>query len=277
LCKLENPFSAIIWKAIQNFSEIIIVRNIFSERLLKTIGVSEKLKAFPDVTFSLITGPEKDDNANEHRTLDCLIQKLGIFSKPYVIMVLAKPWTDEEIDGRYRNRYEKLCSQLITLCNKCMSEGNKILFLPFFHNNDRDFIKQIEPSLYGEYKVCEENEINLEEKRLLFAGAKACISMRFHGVAFSLYQGIPCEAICYAPKATELMREVGLNDFIVRFGIRADSCFFSEFDMEDHALNAVYCKLWEPESKDRFQRASQILRSRAADGEQKFIETLFGD
>lgn len=275
LRKLEGTFSSIIWNWIQYFAEIITVRNKFLEGLLNSIGVSRKLKVYPDITFSFMTDREKDNDTNGHKTFNLLIQKMAGISKPYVLVVLAKPWSDEEIRDGCKKRYEKLCSQMIGLCNKCMMEGNRIVFLPFFHNNDRDFIKRIEPSLCGEYKVCEKNEINLEEKRLLFAGAKACISMRFHGVAFSLYHGTPCEAICYAPKTLELMREAELEDYCIKFGIRSNSCFFREFDMDDNKLIEVNDKLKNPGANERFQTASGILRNRGKDAERILLDTIF--
>ena len=147
-----------------------------------------------------------------------------------------------------------------------MSDGNKILFVPFYHKEDRNFIREIESGLNGNYTVCEESEICVEEKRLLFARATACISMRFHGIAFSLYYGIPCEAICYAPKSKELMREYNLEKYCLELGISSKSCFFREFDLKDEELNMVYQMLWEEKCKENFQNASKLLKSKGEEG-----------
>lgn len=273
LCKVEGWFSVMLWGGIQHFTEVITVRNKFSEELLKKSGVNKKLQAYPDITFSFMTTAEIDYK-NDRKTFNKLSQKMGKTLKPYVLVVLAKPWSDEEIANAYGKRYEKLCLQMMDLCNRCMRNGNRIVFLPFFHENDRDFIKCIEPSLCGEYKVFEEEELRLEEKRLLFAEAKACISMRFHGVAFSLYHGTPCLAICYAPKTIELMREAELEDYCVEFGIRSNSCFFKEFDMDGDLLIKTYEKIKNSDSKNRFKRASGILKNKGKDAECILLDTI---
>lgn len=276
LCKLDGHLSRLLWRMIGLFTEIITVRNVYSYSLLERAGVKKKLYAYPDITFSFETTAEAASE-NDSNHLRVMIQRI-IETKPYIVIVLAKPWSDAEIAKEpYFSRYGLLCKQMADLCNKCIKDGYKPVFLPFFHENDRDFINHIEPLLCGDYKVCEEEELNLEEKRLLFAGAKACISMRFHGIAFSLYSGTPCEAICYAPKAVELMKEAKLDEYCVKFGIRSNSCFFREFDMDINLLMEVYEKIIRPECMTQFQKASASLKEKGKDSERKLLNTIVTD
>lgn len=273
LCRLDRRLSRILWRGIGQLTDVIIVRNQYSADLLHKAGV-KNVHAYPDITFSLETAAEAE-SVNDRGASNAAIQKLNIGTRPYIVIVLAKPWSDEETGNEpYRSRYELLCKQMENLCNKCIKDGLVPIFLPFFHENDRDFISRIEPNLCGEYKVCEEYELALDEKRLLFAGAKACISMRFHGVAFSLFCGTPCEAICYAPKTTELMKDAGLSEYCVEFGIRSNSCFFREFDIDGELLMDIYEKVVRSDCMMRFRKASEYLREKGRDGERKLLDTI---
>lgn len=274
LCKLSGFQSKIIWKAIELCSDLITVRNDFSASLLEKIGVERVVYSYTDLTFGLETNAERVFK-NSLCKYNSAVKKLRLEDTPYVVVVLAKPWSDNEIrEKHYQLRFEKLCNQISTLINGCIRDHYIPVFLPFFHNNDRDFINRIEPLLCGDYRICEENCLNIEEKRLLFASAKACISMRFHGIAFSLYCGTPCEAISYAPKALELMKDVNLENYCVEFGIRSDSCFFKEFDIDQVKLNEIYTRLFSSDTKIQFKAASKTLKEIAQKGETKMLKVV---
>lgn len=274
LCKLSGHRSKIIWRNIEFYSDLITVRNNFSASLLQRNGLKRMVHSYTDLTFSLETGAEKKFN-NTLCSINPAIKKLKLEHTPYIVVVLAKPWSDNELrEKHYQLRFEALCKQIAALINNCIKEHYTPVFIPFFHKNDRDFISHIEPLLCGNYRICEEDYLNIGEKRLLFAAAKACISMRFHGIAFSVFCGTPCEAICYAPKALELMKDAKLEDYCVEFGIRDDSCFFKEFDIDQVKLKEIYKRLFSIETNIQFKEASKILKENGKKGELKLMEIL---
>lgn len=275
ICKVSAPLSKRIWKLIGLFSDAIVVRNKHTVSILNDAGLANKLYSGTDITFGMETPAEKSLRESQcHAGMIPLLSDLNI-KLPYIVVVLAKPWTDDETENEpYRSRYIKLCAQMIQLCNRIIEDGFLPVFLPFFHENDRDFIRQVVSGLHGQYRVCEENELPVEEKRLLFARAEACLSMRFHGIAFSLYYGIPCEAVCYAPKSLEMMNEAGLGNYCVQFGIRKDSCFFQEFDIDNDSLMRIYDDLLKDGIKEKFKAASEYYKELAGNGEKLLLDVL---
>lgn len=270
ICDVENKKSKLMWKIIQRNVEKIMLRNKYSRDLLEhSVGLT-KVDNYADVTFGSLTIYEKDS-----QLLDNLEKKLGIAGKRYIIWALAMPWNDNELSTRhYQTRYQKLVDQYIQLANKYSRLGYHHLFIPFFHIRDRILIEDVTKRIEGNFTICEEYDAPLEGKRALFMNSVAVISMRFHGVAFAIKHAIPVVALSYAQKTTELMRECGLQDYCLQYGIRNSSTFKREFDFDTKELDSVVEKAILYGEKNRFLIAAEKMERLALNGEKALIEVI---
>lgn len=67
--------------------------------------------------------------------------------------------------------------------------------------------------------------------------------MRFHSVAFSIYNNSSFITISYSPKTTRLLKELNIDNY-VEYGIRDSQFFFKEFDLDEKKLvEMINCEL----------------------------------
>jgi len=216
-----------IWKQIIANCDFIYTRNQSSMNFLNSVYV-KKNKAYSDVTFGVCTQEEIEFNEIS------LNQKLAVSPKSFYLWSLAMPWTSKELDGNhYKNRYDSFVSQIADVINT----HDKVthVFLPFYYDNDivfiNDITKKISESI--KYIICDHKKsLKLGEKRKLFFYADRCICMRYHSVLFALYYAKQVYAISYSPKTTSMLKEIGLVNSYVEFGIRPTEFFYSEFDLD---------------------------------------------
>lgn len=220
---VRNDLTKKIWRKIIQKTDWIITRNRKSKELLNDISVSNKVKAYSDITFS-ITDSEINDFRNS--TLSNKIETR------YIIWALAMPWSEDELQkNHYIKRYEALVSALVELSMELDKKYPSVthLFIPFYQKNDvklaHDIIsmrKQFNAYLYKEHWL---------DIRPLFAHAEFAVCMRFHSVLFALYEMCDFVAISYSPKTTDLLEEIGCPLY-TEFGIREKSYFYKEIDLD---------------------------------------------
>lgn len=267
ISRMKGRLSRFFWKKTASISEPIVLRNEYSRKMLANIGISSAL-GLTDLTFCTSTSVEKDPSK-----VEALEERFGLKGSKYVIFALANPFTSQEMSNtKYLSRFSLLVNELKQCRNEYEKNGFKIVFLPFFFGSDSFIIKKVadieKDIVFGE------NDLDLEEKRAIFIHASAVFSMRFHGIAFALYHGIPCTAICYAPKSVALMEEAGLEDYVVKYGIRQTDSFFEEFDLDVARLATVNTKVIFSVDKKRFLYAESVLKTRSRDT-RAILEGLF--
>ncbi len=270
--KISSKLSKFIWKIIISNSKVVVLRNDYSYYLLRNIckRKPEKLISSSDITFVLTTQTEKS-----RQLIHAAQEKVGISGK-YILWALAKPWDNEELQQEhFKERYDLLIKQISTLCERYSSMGYQNVFLPFYHINDSEFISDVVKESVSSSIVIQEEDLALWEKRALFVNAHACVSMRFHGVAFSLYHGLPVCAISYGHKTTEMMREAGLSDFLIEYGIRSTSMFYKEFDMDYDNLQSICDKVVLDSCRNSFSSAAQLFKNKAEIAEKVLIKEIF--
>lgn len=270
ICGIKDDESKNVWGKIVDITDYLNFRNRYSAELINACVEDKNATYAPDISFSYVSEYEKNQ-----RKLDDLLNVLGLEKEKYIVWVLAMPWTDEELkQENIKERYKKLVGQISKVCNRYSLSGYKNVFLPFYHDSDCKLIHDVQRHLEGQYLVLEEHQILLGAKRALFKDARACVSMRFHGIAFSLYHGIPVGAISYAPKSSQIMSENGLGEYCTEFGIRAVSCFFREFDIDEEQLIKICDKAIVENYRELFEKVSVELRNAAADNESRLLALL---
>lgn len=267
LCSLRDRFSKIIWRYIVNYLTRCNFRNVYSYDLIANIANKDNICFGPDITFSYVSPIEKNNNE-----LCEMLHSLKLHENQYAIWVLAKPWSDAELlIGKNLDRYNKLCTQIAEICNKsnCIN-----VFLPFFHNSDIDMIRKVTRMVNNQYMIIDEKSVRTNCKRALFKYARFAVSMRFHGIAFSLYHGTPVLGIAYSPKSERLMKDCDLEDYLIDFGISAKSGFFKEFDMDDEELLDKFSSLVNLKDNSVFKEKSVELRNKAKSNEKGMLDSI---
>lgn len=270
ICGLKANESWAVWKSIAAVTDYLNFRNKYSADLVNDCLENKKASSAPDISFSYVSEYEKNQDM-----IDDLLYKLGLDKSRYIVWALAMPWNYEELNQEsIQSRYQKLCNQIAIACNRYDSYGYLNVFLPFFHNSDCQIIKSVSKKLKGRYLILDEYQIPLGAKRALFKEALACVSMRFHGIAFSLYHGTPVAAISYAPKSSRIMSENGLSEYCTEFGIRSTSCFFREFDIDEERLIEVCDKAIVDNNRIPFEKTAAKLKKAALINEMQLLELL---
>lgn len=270
ICGMKDDKSKIIWREIADITDYLNFRNQYSAVLVNECLADAKATYASDISFSYTSPYEKNENDITH-----LLETLDLQKGQYIIWALAMPWNNEELkQAKIKARYDKLVGQIAKICNRYKDTGYINVFLPFFHASDCNLIDDVKRKLNTRYLVLGEHQIPLEAKRALFKYARACVSMRFHGIAFSLYHGLPVAAISYAPKSTQLMYENNLNEYCTEFGIRSISCFFREFDINEEQLVKICDKAILENKRQPFKTAAEKLNSEALKNEKRLLDLL---
>ena len=247
-----------LWKKIVPLCEKVCFRNRYSKEIIDKISEFENNTFGPDITFLLENKYETEKYKSD------VLDSLGFSENDkYVVWAVANPWNEEEMsDIHFQNRYKLLISQLISAYNYYESMGYKNVFVPFYHESDVHLINDIAQNMYEPPIVVNES-VNIWIKRAIFKYAKACVSMRFHGVAFSLFHGTPVAAISYAPKTTEMLTECGLDEYCCEYGIRESQTFFKEFDLDQDRFYEISRNVLLDEAQMAFEKASIEMKRKA--------------
>lgn len=271
--ELKSEWPKEYWRYFIRNSYGIITRNAQSVRMLSDImqDNSDKLYESADVTLAFKTLEETNE---ENRIADKVLPDSG-----FLLLALAQPWTDAEMtETHFKNRYDKFVSQIVNVVNTQMRGGggySSAVFLPFYGGSDIKLIKDIVTGL-SEFAVkVIDPDFPIGYKRMLFKQAKHVIAMRFHSVLFSLYYATPFTAISYSGKTSDLMKENGISEHMVEFGIRDNQFFYKEFDLDQEVLEAIINEnLDSKEYKEKLINVSHSLKECALSGFAKLFEFL---
>lgn len=129
-------------------------------------------------------------------------------------------------------------------------KNNINVFLPFYYDMDMKLIKDLVERLKLPYVICDSSKaLTLGEKRALFRFSNCNICMRFHSVMFSIYNGQAGVFISYSDKTSNVIRLLGLEDFLVEYGIRNSADFYKEFDLDMKKVNQVMDNVFSNDKK----------------------------
>ena len=134
----------------------------------------------------------------------------------------------------------------------------------------KDLVKQFE----FPYVICDaEKELTLGEKRALFRFSNCNICMRFHSAMFSIYNEQVGVFISYSDKASNVIRLLGLEDYLVEYGIRNSADFYKEFDLNMQCVENIISHIFEGEKKTIHDIALK-MKVRAQEAQKDLIQWL---
>lgn len=134
-------------------------------------------------------------------------------------------------------RFDKLVKQCAELILRYRNEGYTIHYLPFYRGSDEKFILRVQQELGTNDKVLQfGKDFSLDTINELFQQYGFGLCMRFHSILLSVKNALPIVAIEYDFKSEMLLKEAGLEQFGVRYGIRKSEFFGELVDIPDDAL-----------------------------------------
>lgn len=192
-----------------------------------------------------------------------------------LLVCLANPFSDNERrDKRIQERHNLLVRQMAKLISYVKAKGYEVNHLPFFHGSDEKLIADVQELMQSNDKVLERGkDYNLDNIDELFHQYTISICMRFHSVLLSVKNSLPCVGICYDYKAEQLLKEAGLSEYGVRYGIRASSCFGEEKDMEYESLQAIVDRILK--DHDNFLIKADSFAKKKHESVMKSYEAIF--
>ncbi len=188
-----------------NAAEMVLVREDISMRLIEEMKVHSEVVRSVDGAFSL-------SGRATMRNDECIEMLKG--HKP-LVGITVRAW----LSGERQTAFEKSIAQL---GDYFVSEGYYVVFIPqvtsVHHNDDdREVAARVRAFMRSEAMVeVITQDVDYVTVRELCATVDYLIGTRFHSVLFALCGLVPACAIEYEHKTRGIMRELGLEQWVVR-------------------------------------------------------------
>ena len=284
---LSHRYNAVVWSGGGLFPSRIfgfkqLLRNTFyrfvsSKMILNGVGIVPKtMRHFFDCFLLLLDYCSvRDDKSLEFVSskipaINCgdLYWGANLFgggkiqTSHKLLVCLANPFNEKELeDKRIALRFDKLTLQCVDFIAQYKKKGYEVNFLPFYHGSDEKFIAKVQGLLGSADKVLQRDvDFNLDNIDELFQQYDLGLCMRFHSILLSVKNSLPVVAIEYDFKSEQLLKEAGLSEFGVRFGIRKSEFFGKEIDIEGNSLCMIAEKVQK--NKEIFQQRAKSFVER---------------
>lgn len=258
---INEPVNIEAWKDILDEVDLFIVRNSKTKHLLDGLKKNNVIKS-SDITFGLITSDEKQSSKS-------VLHKVGLNDQEYILWAIPMEFPE----NRKAERYSKFVASLQNLANKSMFRNYTHVFLPFNYNKDLQLLEDISKGIDGKSIICDNSfALSIEEKRILFKYARSGVFMRFHSVMFSIYYALPGVFISYSDKTSDVLRDVGLEDHFIEYGIKSDEDFCREFDLDEDKAILMADSIIKDDTvfRERLELASNYLKRQADSAKEEF-------
>lgn len=195
---INKKFNRYLTKKILNNVDYISLRDEDSKVYLENIGISkDDMRVRSDPVFLL-----KPDLEEAYKILK-EINLSGDFTA-----LNLRPWKGE---SDYISKIKASLKEYL--------KDNKVLLLPMHLSQDIDVLKEIEREIDSENLYSYYNEMSVRTLMGIISKAKVVVSMRLHGLIYSVSVGTKPLALSYDPKVDSFMKEIdskyvlNVNDF----------------------------------------------------------------
>ncbi|MFA7169672.1 MAG: polysaccharide pyruvyl transferase family protein [Candidatus Paceibacterota bacterium] len=204
--RAQEKFAACVLKRMQ----LIVTRESVSRRLLKKMGVSDKIVL------------ESTDAAFLIRNQNCSLQPLPAevvnIKKDYVgplVGVTAREWLSADSQEKFEKEFARALDEISEKYDA------HILFIPqttFPQKDDDDRIVQkriFENMQQKNRATCMEGSYEYQELLSIYDNLDFLIGTRFHSAIFTLIAKVPTLVIAYEHKAVGIMEDLGLAAWVL--------------------------------------------------------------
>ena len=181
--------------------DYISLRDEDSFKYLVNIGLKEEdMKLRSDPVFLL--KPDMDEAR-------VILNKIGL-EGDFMVLNL-RPWAKED----------EFIEKIAIAMKKFMDDGHKVLLLPMHLSKDTDVLKKLESKLSHKNLYAYYDEMSVRTLMGIISAAKEVVSMRLHGLIYSVAVETKPFALSYDPKVDGFMKDIGskyivdINDFTV--------------------------------------------------------------
>jgi len=221
---LDAWLSKRLVRAALRFADTVSFRDEGSARMIRSLGYPGPATVCPDLAHSLsLDGPvaTSASGSRDPRRPIVAVNPMPMYDRRY--------WCAPDA-----SRYDSYISRLATFCDSLAHDRYPLVF---FGTQTSDYnvitdvmhrMRSVNGSRQPDVRV--EHLQSVDELIRFLTTAHIVVATRFHGTLLALFAGTPVLAICYYPKARELMVDMGqeayavdLDDFTVsdallRFG-----------------------------------------------------------
>ena len=198
----------------------------------------EEVKQAPDIAFCF-------DNISSSFGVNYLeSQGISVSEKP-ILCVAPNMRVYERSSGfGLNNLYLNLISKL---CSDFVDKGFLIIFVPHEikpnprQTDDRWLCELLHLSLgNNKHSIAVTENLSAEEIKSIIALCNLLIGSRFHAIIAALHSRIPAVSIGWAHKYVELMRDVGLDKFVINYQ-----------ELEEQTIKEIVQVAWEEKEANK--------------------------
>ena len=200
----ENIFYRKIFRDSMKKITFITVRDSYSMKCIKHLGINTPTRLTSDAAFSL----PNPNEINLGPGLTKYIDDINLINEDkYKIGITVKNWTPNKM-----NRYIQSISKLISYASKRYNA--QIIFFPHVSSDIclcREILSKVDTSTKNIH-IVEENLHPLVLKAL-YGRMDAFVGTRMHSAIYSMSMNVPTISLSYMPKSKDLMKRIGFNEF----------------------------------------------------------------
>lgn len=203
-----NIFQKLMVKFVLNKTDLIIVRENISYKILRNLGIRDSIiKKSVDAGFLF------------HSDLKINLKKeLNIENKENTSLlgITVRNWLNKQKQEIYENEIAKFCDYII------IKHNFNVIFIPqvtadYFNDDDRVVGERILKKMKVKTNVWNiRKKYNHYELKAFYSNLDYLIGTRFHSVIFSLTSHVPVIAIEYEHKTSGIMHDLGLSDQVIK-------------------------------------------------------------
>ena len=138
-----------------------------------------------------------------------ILNKIGL-EGDFMVLNL-RPWAKED----------EFIEKISVAMKRFMDDGHKVLLLPMHLSKDTEVLKKLESKLSHENLYAYYDEMSVRTLMGIISAAKEVVSMRLHGLIYSVAVETKPFALSYDPKVDGFMKDIGskyivdINNFTV--------------------------------------------------------------
>lgn len=205
---LKAMLSKILVRMSLLFSDYTSFRDQASKQLIETTGFCNKGSVFPDLAYSLSTNNHSPDGSDSK--VNGELPTIGINPMP---MYDSRYWCLPNV-----NKYHDYVCKLASFASILLYEGYPIFFFNTMLRDEdviEDVLGKLDQDVRDKLNPHELVRSNRSVPELMdtLAHGDIIVATRFHGTVLSLLAGRPVLAICYYRKSTDLMKDMGQEDY----------------------------------------------------------------
>jgi len=242
-------------KHVLNQSDLILLRERFSKKILQSLGVKEKI---------LVSAPDSAFRLKPQKNISVILQKENLKeeNKPLVGICAGSISAAQQVNDRYCRVMAAVADRLITKL------GAKIIFIhtrgkmSAHYPDDKETARRIAHFMrFKDFEIVEE-DYDCEILSGIISTFDLLISYRMHGLIFALSNGVPIVSISmyYKTKGTLLwakypVKDINIGKVTKRKLIRLTTAVFkNRHKLKEHILRRL------PLIEDEVIEKSKLIR-----------------